>query len=81
MTSWPHKIKILTAALENAKKWTSKHSTTKTFSRKFKNLSRIFCTEFSEDCFIYNSGHAPLQLTVSADFDNLKASFAVKIDM
>ena len=34
------------------KKSTSKRCTTKTFSHKFKKLSRIFCTEFSEDSFI-----------------------------
>ena len=54
----------------------------KSFSRNFKNLSRIFCPELSEErlvCFLLNP--YSLELAVSADFDNLKASLAVKIDI
>ena len=36
--------------------------TAKSSSRKFKDLSRIFCAKLSEDWFIFNSPHTPWNL-------------------
>ena len=44
------------------KKSTLKRFTAKLFSRKFNNLSRIFCPELTGDCFIFNLAHTPWNL-------------------
>ena len=65
--SLPHKTKTLTTALKKCIKSTSKLFTTKYFSRKLKNLSRIFCPELSEETLArFFLALYPVELTVSA---------------
>ena len=61
MTSWPHKIKILTAARENARNQRQNFSQLSLF-----HVNLRICLEYfvqnSEDWFIFNSAHNPWNL-------------------